>query len=49
MQVSDDHPSLLGLNTRSTGIELLVLAVQQTRLPEKLLFCKAWCKPVQPD
>ncbi len=49
MQVSDDHPSLLGPNTRSTGIELLVLAGQQTRLPENLLFCKAWHKPVQSD
>ncbi len=50
MQVSDDdRPSLVGVNICSTAIELLVLTGQQIRLPEKLLFCKAWRKPVQSD
>ncbi len=46
MQVSDGQSSLVGLNTCITGIQLLVLTVQQIRL---LLFCKAWRKPVQSD
>ena len=50
VQVSDDHLSLVGLYICSTGMHFTpTLAVQQARLPKKLLVCNAWCQPVQSD